>query len=305
MDVMNPGELPESTQNPVEPEQLPEDWLQPPLQPPPLPAPAVSTTKSTQMRYESIAVDPLWPRAFFANLHPSPFALPDSLELEEKLVWLQERLQLQPGARVLDYNCGHGLYAQGLAEQGFWIIGTDVSSDLLAEANKRSVGKPGLPLYVQTDLRSGAFAECFDGAYCLDHRFGFLNEQEALQALQNIARSLRPHGMLVLHVPNRDAVVADTPAKRWWGDSTLAVHEDVWVHDISSRIQIKQEIFFAGGRQTQRHYSVRVYSAHELHTLLSSLGFDILEISGSFFAKRAFFGVDSSDIVIVAQKQAS
>lgn len=301
---MNPGELPEHTQNSIEPEQLPEDWLQAPLQPPPVPSSAVYAVKHQQTRYAAVQVDPLWPRSFFSDQHPLHFQVEQPADVEEKLIWLQERLQLQPGARVLDYNCGHGVYSQALAEQGYWVVGTDASTHLLDEARNRSIGKSSAPLFVQTDLRSAAFIESFDAAYSLGYRFGFLDDQNAIQCLKNIAHCLRPNGCLVLHLLNRDALVSGLPTRQWWGDSSLAVHEEVWLHDLSSRVQVKQEIFSATRAQTQQQYSLRVYSEHELHGILSSLGFEILEISGAFFAKRAFFGVDSFDLVVVAQKKA-
>lgn len=310
---MNPNDLTDPlTHGPAdhppteEVEQLPDDWLQQTTQPPPVPGQhVVQRALPLGGRYGLAPIDPRWPNAFFSQQNPMPISLLPAGNFEEKLTCLQERLQLQPQQRVLDVHCASGMYARTLAEQGFWVLGVDPSSFLLRQAKNQSLTMKSPPHFLQEDLRNFFFSEKFEAAYCLDNRFGFFDDVGNAQILANVHRSLRSRGCLVLQLPNRDFFLDELPRKQWWGDSRLAIHEYAYLEEHASRICIQQEIFSATGPQTSQQYSFRLYSAHELHALLSSIGFEILEISGTFFAKHAFFGVDSPELVVVAQKRPS
>ena len=47
-----------------------------------------------------------------------------------------EELGLPRGSRILDVGCGTGRHAVELARRGYWVTGVDISSGMLAEAEK-------------------------------------------------------------------------------------------------------------------------------------------------------------------------
>src|ERR1017187_7625203 len=49
-----------------------------------------------------------------------------------------------PPAKLLDAGCGTGEYSIGLAQQGFSIVGVDISPELLKQAKQKTV--PPVPL---------------------------------------------------------------------------------------------------------------------------------------------------------------
>jgi len=54
----------------------------------------------------------------------------------EEVDFLMEELKLQPGNTILDVGCGTGRHAVEFARRGFKMTGVDLSSGMLAEAEK-------------------------------------------------------------------------------------------------------------------------------------------------------------------------
>ena len=49
---------------------------------------------------------------------------------------------------------------------------------------------------------------------------------------------------------------------------------------------------------------MRVYSLHEIGKLLHHAGFRVLEVSGSLATRGRFFGADSRQLLIIAERRA-
>jgi hypothetical protein len=91
------------------------------------------------------------------------------------------------------------------------------------------------------------------------------------------------------------------------GVSTLSsgcfVLEDVDYNFFTSRVQNKRSIVFEDGRHIEQSYSVRLYSLHELGKILHHANFRVLEVSGNFSHRNRYFGADSPQIILLAEKR--
>ena len=73
--------------------------------------------------------------------------------------FLLRHLQLPRGARILDLACGFGRHALLLAQQGFSVVGADITTDYVADAQKSAAVMPvigeGDPtrLYTQAEIQ--------------------------------------------------------------------------------------------------------------------------------------------------------
>ena len=106
------------------------------------------------------------------------------------------------GAKVLDVGCGTGALTLKLAKAGFEVTGVDISQSMLAQLAERAKGL-NVKL-VEADIFSLPFPDsCFDSAvsrWVLPH---FSNWESALR---EVARVLKPGGVIVFDFPSREHV---------------------------------------------------------------------------------------------------
>lgn len=235
-------------------------------------------------------------------LRTLPFLTPGATQAEAQFV--MESLGVEPGGQILDIGCGYGRHAMELAARGYHVVGLDSSLPLLLrgadEAQRR-----GLTInFIHGDMRDLNFDSQFDGAYCLFSTFGYFDDETNKKTAQHIARALRPGARCVFEVLNRDYLIADLPSRVWWEGDGCVVLEEVQFNYFSSRIISNRSIVFDDGRQIEQEISLRCFSLHELGKLLHAAGFRVLEISGSMTTRGRFFGAQSRDIVVVAERRA-
>lgn len=113
-------------------------------------------------------------------------------------------LNLPARSRALELGCGAGTYVRYLSEVGHRAIGVDYAVPSLVRAVKRDPGHSGQ--YVAADGYELPFpAGCFDLVLCIGV-LQALGEPERL--LEEVARVLRPGGILVIEALNAVAVPA-------------------------------------------------------------------------------------------------
>jgi cyclopropane-fatty-acyl-phospholipid synthase len=115
---------------------------------------------------------------------------------EAKLALIANKLQLEPGMRVLDVGCGWGGAAQFLAERyGCTIVGVTVSREQAALARDRCAG---LPVEIRlTDYRE--LDEPFDRVYSIGmfEHVGVKNYRTYMDVVRRCLRD--PDGLALLH----------------------------------------------------------------------------------------------------------
>jgi SAM-dependent methyltransferase len=123
----------------------------------------------------------------------------------------------RPGA-LIDLGCGTGRLLLPFARRGYWVLGVDLSEEMLAVAGAKAAaaGKPRRRLranLVELDcLRDGSF----DWAACLFSTLGMVaGRAERRRVVEHVYRLLRPGGRFVLHVHNRWFNLYDPHGRRW------------------------------------------------------------------------------------------
>jgi demethylmenaquinone methyltransferase/2-methoxy-6-polyprenyl-1,4-benzoquinol methylase len=106
---------------------------------------------------------------------------------------LVERARLQSGGRALDLATGTGDIAFGLSRKGVAVIGLDITPRMIELASARRAG-PVAPAFVVGDMQALPFPDSsFD---VVTTGYGLRNVPDLEQALEEIARVLRPGGRL-------------------------------------------------------------------------------------------------------------
>lgn len=128
---------------------------------------------------------------------------PDLDRLETIVAWIPE------ASKVLDVGCNSGAFGAALMKKGCAVAGIDLSHELVAVAKSRGVDA------VQGFAEDLPFASnSFDAAICAELLEHVLDPS---MVLHEVARVLKPGGLLVGSVPHADGD---------WGHSDIGHHEE-------------------------------------------------------------------------------
>lgn len=133
------------------------------------------------------------------------------------------------GGRVLDLCCGSGRAARYLGENGYDVLGLDLSPAMIAQATKqcRALVRAGRVRFRVEDVREFDDGDGFDLAVS---PWDGLNHLEDLDQLRScfrcVLKSLVPGGMFIFDIVGREALIHDTV--------TVERHHD-WVAMLEER----------------------------------------------------------------------
>jgi SAM-dependent methyltransferase len=266
--------------------------------PPPTPTSAADALPARKKRRAKQWFEEIFDDDYLRTL---PFLTPRQTEREAHFI--AESLGVSRGGTLLDLACGYGRHAMELTQRGFQVTGLDLSLPLLIRAAD-AARRAGLNVdFIHGDMREISFENAFDGAYCMFTSFGYFDDDTNRKVAANLARAIKPGGRLLLDLVNRDYLVRDVPTRVWWQGDGCVVLEEVDFNYFSSRLQVQRSIIFEDGRQAEQEISIRAYALHEIGKVLHHAGFRVTEVSGGLAARGRFFGADSRQLLVLAEKK--
>ncbi len=243
-----------------------------------------------------------WFETIFDERYPELFGpVEGNAEVEvEEILGL---LRLPPGTCVEDLGCGRGRHAIPLARKGYKVTGVDISEVMLRMARARA-GREGIPVeWVKEDMRTFCRSGAFDLALSLFTSFGYFSDAENQKVLDNIGRSLKEGGRLLLDL--RNAGKGLSPLEDM--DKTIAVPSgslrmSVRFDRRNRRAKAEHTLTRPDGIRISSAFDVRVYSMEELREMIRNAGMRIIDFYGSL--SGAPFTEDSSRLVALAARTA-
>jgi len=235
---------------------------------------------------------PLWYEQYFG---PDYLLIDVHSDTEKEIDFITAVLELEKGKKVLDVGCGYGRHLIPLFKRGFDVYGVDLSRFMLEKtANKIGVVQPRSDVekggpetgkkdrLVQCDNRALPFFRVFDCAVNMFNSFGYFeSEQDNFQMLQSIAGALKPGGLFLLDLVNRDYVLRNLQSKDWFEHDGAVILENKWFESKTNRMEIDESVLDLQGKRNH-HYSIRLYSYTELVMLLEAAGFAVKAAFGGF-----------------------
>jgi SAM-dependent methyltransferase len=184
---------------------------------------------------------------------------------------LVKLLKLGSPMKILDLACGFGRHTNRLAALGHFMTGVDLMPGFLALA-KRQADEIGVQVdYHQGDMRQVNFHESFDRVLLLFTSFGYFNDQENEQVVKNMASALRPGGILMFDIPNRDVFLKDLPpADVIEKNGNLLINR--YSFDVATGRFYNRRILIRNGIRKDKPFSIRLYNASEICDLIKRAG---------------------------------
>ncbi len=272
------------------------------LKPPPPPKRKTpSPPKKKEPKVPAKKRRPWWEEIFSEDFARATHHL-SSRHIKREVDFIDHSLGVAQGAVVLDLACGMGQHSIELAERGYSVVGFDLSVFQLAVAGEAAQER-GLKInFLQGDMREMAFQEMFDGIFCWNTSFGYFEEEKNVAVAERIFQALRPGGMFLIDVVNRDHVMQHQPSQVWFQGDACVCMDDMSVDYITSRLRVKRSIIMDDGRTRECFYSIRLYTLHELGKLLHEVGFRVIEASGHPTTPGVYLGPNSPRVIILAQR---
>lgn len=218
---------------------------------------------------------------------------------EREVNFIIKFLKLKKPMEILDLACGHGRHSNLLASCGYRITGIDITKGFLDIAKKDAKKKEVKVNYIKQDMRKISFKNKFDRVLLLFTAFGYFDDKTNLKVLQNIARALRPKGLLCFDTFNRDVLLKNylpyivTEKGR---DLMIDIHK----YDDKTFRLYNRRIVIRDGKRKDKPFFVRLYSPTEIKSLLKHAGMKLCTIYADW--EGIAFTNNSRRMIIVAQK---
>jgi cyclopropane fatty-acyl-phospholipid synthase-like methyltransferase len=145
---------------------------------------------------------------FFNAIAPTYMSNVFTQNTIQEVDFILQELRLPPGSHILDIGCGTGRHAIELAKRGYQVTGVDISSGMLAEAEKAAREADVKINWINADAVKFTSTELFDAAISLcEGAFSLLGRDDDpverdLTILRNIHAALKPRAQLILTVLN-------------------------------------------------------------------------------------------------------
>ncbi len=224
------------------------------------------------------------------------------------------RYGVRPPARVLDIACGIGRHVVPLAQMGYSMIGNDFSPAYLEEARAYAAREglpPGRARFLRSDyrrvdraLRRERLAPV-DAALSIFTSMGHYGERGDLTTLRAVRRVVRPGGLFLMEMSNRDWILSHFQPKGTMEGERGVLIREARRFDWDSSTSVAQWTFYQGapGRRRkvfEQEVRVKLYSIHELKRLFELAGWEHVQSFGGLAGRPV--GSDTPRLALLARR---
>jgi SAM-dependent methyltransferase len=208
-------------------------------------------------------------------------------------------LDLAPGAHVLDLGCGIGRHTLEFARRGYHATGLDRTAVYLDRARETARAEKLDVEFVRADMRTFSKPETFDATISMFTSFGYFSPQENRQVLLTAHQNLKPGGALLIDLSGLEAIAGHFRSRDWDEVEGVLFLEERRVQNDWERI-VNRWIVIKDNQRYETTFSMHLYSAPELRSLLKACGFSTVNIYGDL--SGAPYDQHAQHLVAVARK---
>lgn len=245
-----------------------------------------------------------WYRQFFQGI-ASDFwdqLVPEEFTEREGLL-ISSLLNVAPGAQILDVPSGRGRMSLWLAKnKGFQMTGFDIDDENIFLMNERAKSENALVIGKNADLTAeNLIMENYDGAICLGNSFGYFDEGEMKNFLNNVSRSLSVKKRWIIQT----GMLAESIFPNWQNE------DEYWIQDRIMRIEntynweecrmeIRAIFINESGVEVMKEFCHYIYTLKDVSQMLEEAGLKIVDLC-NYDGEEFVLG--DEQIYIVAQKK--
>ena len=149
-------------------------------------------------------------------------------------------------------------------------------------------------------MRRLPFENEFDVVINMFTSFGYFEkESDNQKVLEGVSRALKPGGKFLIDVKNRDFLVKHFRPRHWDESNGWRRLESARM-DWERSVAVSEWIFIKGKRRRKIELMLRVYSPHELISMLASVGLTAKETYGGFDKEPV--SPDEHRLILAARK---
>lgn len=219
----------------------------------------------------------------------------------QEVKFMVDTLSLPKGKAILDLYCGYGRHAIELAKLGYRVTGVDATAAFLDIARQQAAEENIAVDFRQCDMRELDYENSFDAVINMFAAFGYFSDEENAAILTRVARALRPRGLFLIDLLNREWMVRNS-LNRYWrhpnGEYVLSYKVELQQGvAMMKRVLLNQ----VTGAKTKYEFVLRTYSLGEMELLLSRSGLKVIATYGGFDGRA--YGADAPRMIIMAVKE--
>ena len=212
---------------------------------------------------------------------------------------------------VLDTACGTGRHAIALAEEGYQVTGTDISSNMIerARVNARAAGVDAAFEVAGFGALRHTFNHAFDAILCLGNSLPHITDAQALhETLADFAATLNPGAILVVQNRNLDRVLLRQ--ERFMPPQAHREEGREWLffrfYDFGPvTLRFNMVTLYKDGDEPWQsavgQTELRPWHQQELSAGIRQVGLEALHLYGSY-GGDVFDPHESGDLVLVARR---
>lgn len=218
-------------------------------------------------------------------------------------------------SKVLDLFCGIGRHTPHLAKKGYEVVGYDPSQIYINCANKWIDNEfPRLRSKIRfykgeqnrlVDILRSNGESNFDAIIIMFNSIGYSDRKEDIYLFKQLLEVASPGCILILETENRDCTIRHFEPYVCYKLDSIEIHEWWKINLETSSAESRSKFYhkdLVGNLKLELdlHRLLRLYSLHELISMLKEAGWEYLKSYGSF-AKLEKPGYDDEYVVTVSK----
>ena len=223
--------------------------------------------------------------------------------------FIEQEIDRNTSARILDIGCGTGRHAIELARRGYTVVGIDLSESQLKRAREKAAEQALSIDFQRLDARNLPFCEEFDLAIMLcEGAFPLMETDEMnFQILQNAARALKPGGKFIFTTLNGLFPLFHSLKDFFDAESQegLVACDDHTFDLMTFRDHNVTTMVDDFGHQKTLQCNERYYVPSEITWLLKSLDFRTIAIHGArlgAYSRQDALTTRDFEMLVIAEK---